>query len=76
MHNIRIHARLYSFVYVSGLQYTFIDVNWYSSSQYERTALHYACKNGHHDTVKVLLERGVDLNTHDKVCGVQIMYEL
>ena len=26
--------------------------------------------------MKVLLERGADLNTHDKVCCVQIMYEL
>ena len=31
------------------------------------TALHYASRCGHHDTVRVLLERGADPNTHDLV---------
>ena len=53
----------------------FIDVHWYIhvlyySSQDQRTALHYASEGGHHDTVRVLLERGADPNTHDKVSGV------
>ena len=48
----------------------FIDVH---SSQYQWTALHYAIEGGHHDTVRVLLERGADPNTCDKVSG---MYEL
>ena len=38
--------------------------------QYRRTALHYASENGHHDTVKVLLERGAFPNVCDKVSGV------
>ena len=38
-------------------------------TQYQRTALHYASKGGHHDTVTVLLERGADPNTHDEVSG-------
>ena len=40
------------------------------SSQDQRTALHYANEGGHHDTVRVLLERGADPNTRDKVSGV------
>ena len=31
------------------------------------TALHYASEGGHHDTVKVLLERKADPNRQDKV---------
>ena len=46
------------------------------SSQDQKTALHYASGGGHHDTVRVLLERGADPNTRDKVSGVKIMYEL
>ena len=39
-------------------------------SQYQRTALHYASENGHHDTARVLLERGANPNTRDNVSGV------
>ena len=46
----------------------FIDVHLYSS-QSQRNALHYASEGGHHDTVRVLLERGADPNTRDKVSG-------
>ena len=42
----------------------------YCLSQYQRTALHYASKGGHHETVRVLLERGADPNTRDRVSGV------
>ena len=42
----------------------------YYSSQHQRTALHYASQDGHHDTVRVLLERGADPNTCDMVSGV------
>ena len=50
----------------------FIDVHWYSTilSQDQKTALHYASGGGHHDTVRVLLERGADPNTRDKVSCV------
>ena len=41
----------------------FISQDW-------RTALHYASEGGHHDTVRVLLERQTDPNPHDKVSGV------
>ena len=34
------------------------------------TALHYASKGGHHDTVKMLLTREADPNTRDDVSGV------
>ena len=37
------------------------------SSQYQRTALHYASEGGHHETVRVLLVRGADPNTKDWV---------
>ena len=46
----------------------------YYSSQYRRTALYYVSKGGHHDTVIVLLEKGADSNTRDKVSGVYIMH--
>ena len=55
------------------IRYMFIDVNWYStiySSQDQKTALHHASEGGHHDTVRVLLERGADPNTRDWVSGV------
>ena len=42
----------------------------YSSSQDQRTALHYAIESGHHDTVRVLLEKGADPNTRDRVSSV------
>ena len=39
----------------------------YTLLQYQRTALHYASEGGHHDTLRVLLERGADPNTKDWV---------
>ena len=48
----------------------FVYLVLYYSSQDQRTALHYASKGGHHDTVRVLLKRGADPNTCDKVSGV------
>ena len=42
----------------------------YYSSQDQKTALHYASVRGHHDTVRVLLEKGADPNTCDKVSGM------
>ena len=56
------------FIYVQ-CTYMLIGVHCYSS-QDQMTALHYASKGGHHDTVRELLERGADPNTHDKVSGV------
>ena len=64
-----IHKRMHGYVYASGLQYMVIIVH-YHSSQYRRTALHYASGGGHHDTVRVLLERGADPKTHDEVSCV------
>ena len=57
-------------VYIRCIHNLYCSLVLYYSSQDQRTALHYASKGGHHDTVRVLLERGVDLNTHDKVSGV------
>jgi ankyrin repeat protein len=37
--------------------------------RYQRTALHYGSAGGHHDNVRVLLERGADPNTRDKSTG-------
>ena len=63
MIHIHMHGLI---VYASGLQ----SLVLYYSSQNQKTALHYASEGGHHDTVRVLLEKGADLNTHDKVSGV------
>ena len=38
-----------------------------STTQYNQTALHYASEEGHHETVHLLLEKGVDPNVQDKV---------
>ena len=38
-----------------------------STTQCQVTALHCASKGGHHDTVQLLLEKGADPNTQDKV---------
>ena len=38
-----------------------------STTQYQRTALHYASEEGHHETVQLLLEKGADPNVQDKV---------
>ena len=40
------------------------------SSQYQRTALHYASEGGHHDIVRVLLEREADTSTRDWVSNL------
>ena len=40
------------------------------STKVQNPPLHYASEGGHHDIVRVLLERGADPNTHDKVSGV------
>ena len=68
---------------LGNIQGIFLSVGWslyvcilYYLSQSKRTALHYASGGGHHDTVRVLLERGADPNTHDKVSGVWLMNEL
>ena len=39
----------------------------YYSSQYQKTALHYASKGGHHDTVRVLLQSRAHPNVRDHV---------
>ena len=60
------------YVYASGLLEMLIDVHWYSAihPQYQQTVLHYASKGGHHDTVRVLLDKGADPNTREWVSGV------
>ena len=60
-----IHIHTHGCVYIRST----VHVHYYSS-QDQRTALHYAIGGGHHDTVRVLLERGADPNTHDEVSGV------
>ena len=49
--------------------FMFID----NSSQYQYTALRNASRCGHSDIVRMLLERGADPNTCDRVSGVWIM---
>ena len=63
---------MYECMDVSCPHYMFIDVHTYSGSQDKLTALHYASEGGHHDTVRVLLERGADPNMCDKVSSVYI----
>ena len=36
-----------------------------STTQWQRTALHYASEEGHHETVQLLLEKGADPNVQD-----------
>ena len=68
MIHIHMHGLCMHQVY-STCSLMFVDTLYYSS-QYQRTALHYASEGGHHDTVRVLLERGADPSTRDKVSGV------
>ena len=44
--------------------------NLYYLSQNQKTAFHYASEGGHHDTVRVLVEREAGPNTHDEVSSV------
>lgn len=37
-------------------------------AQLDCTAVHWACRGGHLDAVKLLQDRGADLNLKDKVC--------
>ena len=37
------------------------------TTQYQKTALHYASEDGHHETVQLLLEKGADPNSQDMV---------
>ena len=39
----------------------------YYSLQHKQTALHYGSEGGHHETARLLLERGANPNTRDKV---------
>ena len=38
-----------------------------STTQDQETALHLASEEGHHETVQLLLEKGTDPNSQDKV---------
>ena len=38
-----------------------------STTQDQKTALHYASEEGHHETVQLLLEKGADPNVQDEV---------
>ena len=38
-----------------------------STTQWQKTALHYASEEGHHETVQLLLEKGADPNVQDIV---------
>lgn len=40
-------------------------------AQLDCTAVHWACRGGHLDAVKLLQDRGADLNLKDKVRGAQ-----
>ena len=40
--------------------------------QYGRTALHSAAGAGHTDTVKLLLDRGANVHTTDKVSNIRL----
>ena len=60
------------FAVKSSYKQTAVSIVYCYSSQYQRTALHYASEGGHHDTVRVLLERGADPNTCDWVSGIHV----
>ena len=38
-----------------------------STTQFQKTALHYASEKDHHETVQLLLEKGADPNVQDMV---------
>lgn len=40
-------------------------------AQLDCTAVHWACRGGHLDAVKLLQDRGADLNLKDKVCRAE-----
>ena len=44
------------------------DIEWHKVSEYGRTALHVAARNGHEAVVRLLLDRGANINsrTHDR----------
>lgn len=41
-------------------------------TQLDCTAVHWACRGGHLDAVKLLQDRGADLNLKDKVCRAEL----
>ena len=67
-HILHMHGLCMHQVY-STCSLMFIGTLYYSL-QDQKTALHYASRGGHHDTVRVLLEKGADPNTRDKASGV------
>ena len=58
----RVQPTLRLCMYMYNVMYTC------STTQDQKTALHYASKEGHHEIVQLLLEKGADPNTRDKVC--------
>ena len=67
-----IHIRTYAWLCMHQLynSCSLCSLVLYYSPQDQKTALHYASEGSHHDTVRVLLERGADPNTRDKVSDV------
>ena len=49
-------------MYMYNVMYTYSTTQWL-----QMTALHYASRRGHHETVQLLLEKGADPNAQDMV---------
>ena len=68
--SLEFNLYMYKWMYIMCQIFTWCSLVLYSSSQDQRTALHHASESGHHNTVRVLLERGANCKKYDKVSGV------
>ena len=65
-----LYGLAYPYMNVMCQVYITCSLVHYCSLQDQRSALYYATEGGHHDTVRVLLQRGVRHNKQTNVGGV------